>query len=212
MVDMDNWIANYDTENTSGIMLGSYVGSVGETDQPGYIGKITNEGKIEGEIPAYVKKVDSDEFLEVTALNGTFCNKTELKEIPKIPDTVKYLEGTFYGCTKLTKAPEIPDGVISMAWTFKNCTELTQAPEVKAGVKDMYSTFENCIKLTGDLIINSVENEDFLASRTLTGAAIEDGCDLILSGSSPYLEEVYETKSAGAHITCPQIDNANTGE
>ena len=148
----------------------------------------------------------------VIDMDGTFQGCTSLEQAPGIPSSVRYLGQTFYGCTSLEQAPEIPDGVIFMGGTFQGCTSLTQAPEIPSSVTYLSDIFYGCTNLTGNLVINAVPPYPADCRDCLTNAATNDKCNLVLSGSSPYLEEVYETKSAGAHITCPQIDNANTGE
>ena len=148
----------------------------------------------------------------VIDMSGTFQGCTSLEQAPGIPSSVTNMSYTFLDCTSLTQAPEIPDGVIDMGGTFQGCTSLTQAPEIPSSVTYLSDIFYGCTNLTGNLVINAVPPYPANCRDCLTNAATNDNCNLVLSGSSPYLEEVYETKSAGAHITCPQIDNANTGE
>ena len=87
-----------------------YGSSPEDIDGSAYVGPIKG-GKISGEMPVYIKKFDSDEFLSVTSLYGTFFNLTELEESPKIPDAITDMDSTFYGCTGLNQAPEIPNNV-----------------------------------------------------------------------------------------------------
>ena len=239
---MDNWDSSRieiieDESGNSSISLSgaAHSGSGNTIYYPNYTGDINENGEIVGKIPVYVKKVGTEEFLAVTSLEYAFIERTDLIKAPEIPDGVIDMSGTFQGCTSLeqapgipssvtnmsytfldctslTQAPEIPDGVIDMGGTFQGCTSLTQAPEIPSSVTYLSDIFYGCTNLTGNLVINAVPPYPANCRDCLTNAATNDNCNLVLSGSSPYLEEVYETKSAGAHITCPQIDNANTGE
>ena len=111
-------------------------------------------------------------------------------------------DGTFYGCTGLTQAPKIPDGVTGMYYTFYDCTSLEQAPEIPSRVTQMTYAFEGCSKLTGNLIINA-ENLLFY-HNCLRDAATEPGCKLVLSGSCPKLQEIYDEVKDNPNITLAQ--------
>ena len=69
-------------------------------------------------------------------------------------------------------------------------------------------TFLGCVRLTGDLVINSFFSDEGLTNgdedfaSCLSGAAIAEGCDLKLSGTSNKLNEILATGSqGGAHIS-----------
>ena len=148
----------------------------------------------------------------VTDMGYTFYGCTSLEQAPVISDSVTNMYGTFYDCTSLIQAPEIPDSVTLMNGTFYGCTRLEQAPEIPSSVTDLSDIFYGCINLTGNLVINAVPPYPANCRDCLTNAATNDNCNLVLSGNSPYLEEIYATRTEGSHITCPQIDNASTGE
>lgn len=156
-----------------------YGSSPEDIDGSAYVGPIEG-GKISGEMPVYIKKFDSDEFLSVTSLYGTFFNLTELEESPKIPDAITDMDSTFYGCTGLNQAPEIPYSVTNLKYTFYGCKSLT-----------------------GNLVINAnIPNRNWSSySYCLTDVAINDECNLILSGNSLALEDIYNTKSDNSNIT-----------
>lgn len=142
----------------------------------------------------------------VEDIQGAFYNCTSLIKAPEIPDSATYMFNTFNGCTSLTEAPKIPNSVYSISGTFAGCTNLIKAPEIPNGVIDMNSTFKGCTNLTGNLVINAdISFNDY--QSCLTDAAMNEGCNLILSGTSPQLQEIYDTRSEGSHITCPQLDN-----
>ena len=109
------------------------------------------------------------------------------------------MSNTFHHCTSLTQAPEIPNGVTDMSMTFYYCTSLTQAPEIPNDVTDMSSTFYHCTSLTGNLIINATLISSY--NYCLLGAATNEGCNLVLSGSCPQLLEIYENVKDNANIT-----------
>lgn len=172
-VNMDNWKTFEDTQN-GGVGLGTGYGSAVSR---GYIGPV-NDGKIDGEIPAYVKLAGSDKgFLPVTCMDSTFSG-LEITECPEIPSTVKSMEGTFANCSKLRKAPVIPSGVTNIQYIFLGCSSLT-----------------------GELVINANPTGYY---QCLNYAAINDDCKLVLKGSSSVLEEIYNTNRDNSHITLAQ--------
>ena len=142
----------------------------------GYIGEYV-DGKIIGKMPMYILDVEDSytEFLPVTNLNATFYGATDLVEAPKLPSTIERMESTFNGCTNLAKAPIIPEKVT-----------------------DMQDTFMDCNSLTGELKINANSLNYF--GHTLDGAAINEGCELVLTGSSSMLQELAETGSENSNI------------
>ena len=141
----------------------------------------------------------------VTNLYSTFEGCTSLKQAPKIPNSVTDMTSTFSGCTSLEQAPEIPSSVTDMQSTFNGCTSLEQVPEIPSSVRYMNSTFEGCSNLTGELVINA-NIWGYEYRYCLQDATTNDECNLVLSGSSPQLAKIYETRSTESHITCPQLD------
>ena len=285
---MDDWdssrIEIIENKNgNSSISLSGYYdnGSNGINYESNYTGDINENGEIVGKIPAYVKKVGTEEFLPVTSLEYAFIGRTDLIKAPEIPSSVTDMSYTFYGCASLEQAPEIPDSVTDMGYTFYGCTSLEQAPVISDSVTNMYGTFYDCTSLiqapeipdsvtsmgytfygctrleqapeipssvvlmngtfygckrlkqaseipssvtnlndifygctnlTGKFVINAVPSYPANCKNCLTNAATNDNCNLVLSGTCPLLAEIYATRSDGAHITCPQIDNVSTGE
>ena len=102
------------------------------------------------------------------------------------------------GCTGLIEAPEIPSSVTSMHATFTGCTGLTSAPEIPTSVTEMESTFSGCTSLTGTLTINANPTD---YSGCLENAATNEGCNLVLNGSSTVLNEILATKSENSNIS-----------
>lgn len=153
-VNMDLWESEktYDDE---GYDLSGYFGCGDGT--PGYKGEITEEGKIEGKIPQYIKKDGDDKFYPVLELNGTFSQCENLRIPPQIPSTVKIMKGTFYHCTNLTQFPEIPSTVTSIGWEmFDRCNNLTNI-NIPSNVTNIgENAFEHCEKLISINIPNSI--------------------------------------------------------
>ncbi len=199
-VNMDLWRFKYDQSSDSYIE--------GESDPMyrkfrAYRGDII-DGKIEGTIPQYIYNEEQKKFKKVTSLIGMFCNLPDLVVAPTIPSTVTEIRALFADCKNLIQAPTIPNSVTSMYETFDGCSNLKQAPEIPSSVTSMSYTFRKCTNLTGTLIINAnAEDKIFCLEK----AATADNCNLILSGSSPQLQEIYDTRSENSHITCPQLDN-----
>ena len=167
--------------------------SNGYRTTPSYKGRII-EGKIEGEIPKYIKKSNDDKFYPVVSLSltfaytniiyapeipdtvesmsETFLNCKMLSKAPVIPSNVTNMYGTFSGCTNLYEAPAIPNSVTNMEMTFNSCTNLREAPAIPSGVTDMTYTFANCTNLTkAPVIPNNVTymSNTFNDCSNLTG-------------------------------------------
>lgn len=166
-----------------------------------YKGEIV-EGRIEGNIPKYIYNKEKKEFLSVTSIERLFINETNLVYAPEIPDSVTDMNETFLGCTSLIQAPEIPDSVTNIKGTFYGCTSLTKAPEIPSSVTDMSFTFSRCSSLTGNLIINAINVGN--VNIFLDNAATNEGCHLVLSGSCPKLQEIYEEVKDNPNITLAQ--------
>ena len=97
----------------------------------------------------------------------------------------------------LIEAPEIPNTVTNMYGTFSGCANLVKAPIIPQNVSAMEKIFSGCNSLTGSLIINASPNY-YMSS--LYNVATNEGCELILSGSSTKLNEILTTKSANSNI------------
>ena len=136
----------------------------------------------------------------VTNMDNTFRGCTSLTQAPVIPNFVRSMTRTFESCTSLTQAPVISNSVTNMQSTFSGCTSLTQAPEIPNTVTDMICTFNGCTSLSGTLIINA-SNVWHGYSNCLTGAATNEGTNLVVTGSCPQLDAIIATKSANSHIT-----------
>ena len=113
LVNLDLWKYFY---YETGFRLDNDIGGAA------YIGNFPN-GKIEGTVPAYIKKAEDENFLPVTVMARTF-----------------------EGCTSLTTAPEIPSSVTAMFQTFEGCTSLTTALAIPSSVTDMWGTFRRLHK------------------------------------------------------------------
>ena len=140
-VNMDLWNAIIINENE--ITLGIFKGCSGNR---GYVGEI-KDGKIQGKIPAYIKKAGYEEFYKVTSLECTFYRCENLEIAPEIPSDVTNMSETFYYCTNLKTVPKIPSGVTNMYYTFESCTNLATAPEIPTSVKNMRGIFSGCESL-----------------------------------------------------------------
>ena len=161
-VNMDLWNASIINENE--ITLGTFTGCGGNR---GYVGEI-KDGKIQGKIPAYIKKAGYEEFYKVTSLD---C--------------------TFHACENLEIAPEIPSDVTNMARTFGYCTNLKTVPKIPSGVTNMNYTFQLCGNLTGTVVINAttLNHMDDTFAETVK--------PIVLKGTSTYLEKLAATATNG---------------
>lgn len=184
-VNMDLWNASIINENE--ITLGTFTGCGGNR---GYVGKI-KDGKIQGKIPAYIKKAGYEEFYKVTSLDSTFYAYENLEIAPEIPSDVTNMARTFNYCTNLKTVPKIPSGVTNMEWTFNDCTNLATAPEIPSGVTNMNYTFQLCENLTGTVVINATTLNHMYKTFAETVKPI------VLKGTSPYLAEIAATATNG---------------
>lgn len=77
-----------------------------------------------------------------------FAECKNMKNINRIPSTVKNMAYTFSDCYKLVYSPAIPKGVKIMEGTFSNCYSIRKAPRLPEGVEDLSDAFCYCINLT----------------------------------------------------------------
>ena len=137
VVDLDLW--EYNSEPIQMFALGD------ETEPDGvsirYTGP-TIDGRILGAIPATING-------EITNLDGTFANRTDLIYPPELPASAPSMNNTFNGCSNLIAAPEIPQMVMSMNYTFADCIRMVTPPSaIPSTVMYMYGTFLNCSSMT----------------------------------------------------------------
>ena len=184
-VNMDLWNASIINENE--ITLGNFTGCGGNR---GYVGEI-KDGKIQGKIPAYIKKAGYEEFYKVTSLDCTFHACKNLEIAPEIPSDVTNMSYTFRGCTNLKTVPKIPSGVTNMDSTFASCTRIENAPEIPDSVTNMNYTFQLCGNLTGTVVINATTLNNM--NRAFAGTVKP----IVLKGTSPYLAELAATATNG---------------
>ena len=187
--------------------------------RPGYIGEIV-EGKIQGEVPAYIKPKEKNYFIKVTKMSYTFGRDTiseQLLETPTLPDGIEVMDGTFAKCTNLVKVnnlprdlknmrtaftyctlleelPQLPEGVMWMNGTFARCNSLKKIPNIPSTVKTMQKTFGNCSNLSGTITINSnlVQYEECFVD-----AATNEGCQIIVNAPASIIDGIVETKNTG---------------
>ena len=114
----------------------------------GYTGTFTENGKIDGVLPQYIKDDTDSNFIPVTDLSCSFARNAEIKVMPQIPSTVKILNNTFLNCEKLIEVSSIPFGVTDLQSTFSRCTSLTKMPKIADTVTNMNSTFYLCSNLS----------------------------------------------------------------
>ena len=131
----------------------------------------------------------------VKNMSYTFRGCTSLEKAPVIPEGVKNMSFTFNGCTSLANAPVIPEGVTNMSYTFSGCTSLVNAPIIPEGVTNMRYTFYKCYDLDGEIEINAQSLNGYKNCFTYAG---RDSSGVVLTGTSPYLEELSAT---GSYVT-----------
>ena len=142
-VNMDWWCTTTIGENAINL---DYYDTCG--GNPSYIGPITEDGRIQGKIPQYIKLDGESDFRIVIAMTDTFSNLIKLTTVPEIPNSVIVMQDTFFGCIGLKQAPQIPNSVIAMTGTFIECSSLITAPKIPNSVINMSDTFARCSSLT----------------------------------------------------------------
>ena len=161
-VNMDLWEFTLLDDGTYGLNDATCYEAMKESNwantNKGYIGTF-KDGKIIGTIPQYIKASTDDKFKEVTGLQYTFKNCSELTQSPLIPNTILDMWSTFNGCNNLVEITNISVNVLNMRSTFQSCTSLKQIEFIPNKVIIMGSTFYGCTSLTDiNLTIpNSVE-------------------------------------------------------
>ena len=135
----------------------------------------------------------------VTDMSFTFYHCTSLTTAPQILNSVINMYNTFWECSSLTHAPIIPGSVVDMTQTFSGCISLIEAPTIPESVNKADFIFTRCKSLTGELIINALNIDTYVCC--LSDAATNDGCNLVVSGTCPQLDDIIATKSENSHIT-----------
>lgn len=138
-VDMDLWQYTLSENNTFALN--------NEGSGPGYLGEITSEGEIQGNIPQYISIDNGKNYYKVTDLTRTFIRIEELKKVPSIPTTVTTLRDAFYQCTGLVEVSNLPNGITEMWGTFNGCKNLVTIPNLPNNLENMVFTFGGCINL-----------------------------------------------------------------
>lgn len=114
----------------------------------GYIGEYTDDGKIQGTVPAYISTDGGNTYISVTSMAHTFYDCDTLLTAPEIPDTVTNMQVAFYQASKLVNPPQsIPDSVNNLIYTFADCSCLSQSPSFGRNIENMYATFCGCSNL-----------------------------------------------------------------
>ena len=86
-----------------------------------------------------------------------------------------------------------------MGETFYGCTSLTTIPTIPNSVTYISHAFKNCISLTGSIVINA-NNVQYYTS-CFENTSTNNGCNLVVSGTCPQLDDIIATKSSNLHIT-----------
>lgn len=95
-----------------------------------------------------ITKITIDEGVKPENMDYWFCSIWELKEVPKLPDSLKSAKFTFMWCYGLEKAPELPDSLKVADGMFYGDELLKEAPELPEGLESAAYMFLNCVKLT----------------------------------------------------------------
>lgn len=139
-VNMDLWEYTLLGSNTYALNYETALsGNENYSAKAGYKGTFEN-GKIKGTIPVYISEDGGKNYNEVTSLENTFRNCTELISMPIIPFTVTRMVNTFCDCNNLTNVKPLPYGVINLSGLFAR-TSITESPEIPRTVTNMTSMF-----------------------------------------------------------------------
>ena len=169
-VDMDNWDYVPLDDGTFGLNSIKDISGGSSSWKAGYLGGYTENGEIEGTVPAYISIDGGKTFQKVTETTMTFYNCQDLKVMPKLPSTITSTYYTFYECSNLEKVTSIPSNVTNMEGTFLTCTNLTESPIIPNGVTNLTSTFNKTAIETMPEIPDSVAvmTSTFSGCKSLT--------------------------------------------
>ena len=174
-VDMDLWEFSFLEDGTYGLNDSDVYTST-PVETTGYLGGYTDDGKIIGTIPQYIRDNNGNNFIPVTSLCFTFKKCDGLTKIPVIPPTVTDMrysfqfcdgiievdslpssvtlaEGIFQSCNNLLTVKNLPDSITTLRGAFANCSNLKEIDYLPNSVVDLASTFANCINLENPPVI-----------------------------------------------------------
>lgn len=181
-VNMDLWEYTLLTDGTYGLNTAATynnqeIGGTNETDikDKGYKGGYTEEGKIIGTIPEYIKTSTDGEYIPVTSLYHTFYEDSNLKVMPLLPSTTKSLWSSFIRCPNLSVVTPMPDTVIEMQSAFKGCTSLAIIPKLSKNLANMQTSFQDCTSLISiQTLPDNVTNMQGTFSRCISLTTMEN--------------------------------------
>ena len=113
-----------------------------------------------------------------------------------IPPKTESIINTFAYCINLKKMPNIPNSVKYMNSCFSADISLIELSEIPSAVVDVSDTFNECSKIRGTLIINGTP-ENY--SGFLTDAVVSTNLDL--QGAAKNLNELALTSNQNFNIT-----------
>lgn len=126
---------------------------------------------------------------------GAFDTCSSLRYAPELPSTLLTINMMFNGCENLRVLPEIPAGCVAMNYAFQFCLRAKKAPSViPAGMKQMDRAFYRCDNLNGNIEVNAATLNQYV--ECFTNACSVSGA-IILSGTSPHLEDLAATNTQG---------------
>lgn len=148
---------------------------------------------------------------KVTKMNSTFQGCTSLESFGDIPDSAETLSCTFYECKNLETIGNIGNGVKNMYLAFGWCSKLSGISNIPQSVENLNSAFVGCTSISDiNIIIPETANDItniFNSCKNLQGTirinanpekydwcfdnnCAADGTGLIITGSSPILQEL----------------------
>ena len=144
-VNMDLWEYSQLSDGTYGLNTEENLNTEASANvSAGYKGMFTNDGQIFGTIPQYISRDNGNTFQPITDLKWLFYNCSDLKIMPKIPETVINMRYTFRNCNELNIVSKIPYGVLDISRCFLGCGNLVNIPDLPDTIIDMSHTFGNC--------------------------------------------------------------------
>ena len=188
-VNMDLWEYSFD-DVTNGYGLNdsvSLTATASADASKGYNG--TNFDNIV--IPQYISTNEGESWTPVTNLDWLFYNCIELKQINKLPDTVKSMRYTFRGCTNLVEICKLPNKLENMRSAFMQ-TGIIKMPDIPKSVNDWKQ-----LQQFHKVLLTWYGREDYF--RVLYNAT-SDGLSLKIFGSCKFLNEII-TQADNPRIT-----------
>lgn len=121
-----------------------------------------------------------------SSMDGWFDGNESLKQVGRIPASVKSMRGTFKGCSSLKKGPDWIEclNLTNITECFSGCSSLEKCYPVPASVTVASRAFSGCRELKNTTDLNT-------ASSLIAADSMFEGCEAlsIIESMPPHLQD-----------------------